>query len=155
MPEEQKSINWNSVVTNAVSTLVAAVFVGAAAIMWNSATTIGTQITAATNGLEKAQKKLRDTQRDLQASQQTMMEEVAAIHTELRRVRSQLDSHDEILRNRSAANSISSNQPAILPKYQVSEPELKELKEKDLKRIDDVYQKNRIQIQQQQEEPAP
>lgn len=41
MKEEQKTINWNSVVTNAVSALVTAVFVGAAIIVWNAATTIG------------------------------------------------------------------------------------------------------------------
>lgn len=53
MANEQKTINWNSIVTNAVSTLVAAVFVGAAVVVWNAATTIDERIDAATGKIEE------------------------------------------------------------------------------------------------------
>jgi len=37
-------VEWNKIVTNAISTLVVAVFVGAMAIVWNSAMTVDTKV---------------------------------------------------------------------------------------------------------------
>ena len=39
-------IDWKKIVTNALSLLVASMFVGAAAIVWNGATTVGEKVTA-------------------------------------------------------------------------------------------------------------
>jgi len=145
----QKSINWNSVVTNAVSTLVAAVFVGAAVIVWNAATTIDAKIGTATTDIKINQGELENTQQNLEASQKTLTEELASLRTETRILRSRLDSYDEILRDESIVSSIPIDKPLILPKYEVSDPQLSKLKEKDVERIFDEFQKNRFDIQQQ------
>jgi predicted RNA-binding protein with PIN domain len=149
MADEHKTIHWNSVVTNAVSTLVAAVFVGAAVIVWNAATTIDTRIEIATNDIKENQGTLQNTQGDLRASQKTLTDEIASLHAEIRRLKSQLDSHDDVLRNKSIASSISKGKPLILPKYEVSAPQQSKLKEKDVERILNKYQKNRFEIQRQ------
>ena len=149
MADEHKTIHWNSVITNAVSTLVAAVFIGAAVIVWNAATTIDSRIEIATDNIKKNQGTLQNTQGDLQASQKTLTDEIASLHAEIIKLRSQLDSHDEVLRNKSIASSISRDKPLILPKYKVSDPQLSKLKEKDVERILNEYQKNRFEIQQQ------
>ncbi len=149
MADEHKTIHWNSVVTNAVSTLVAAVFVGAAVIVWNAATTIDTRIEIATNDIKENQGTLQNTQGDLRASQKTLTDEIASLHAEIRRLKSQLDSHDDVLRNKSIASSISKGKPLILPKYEVSDPQQSKLKEKDVERILNKYQKNRFEIQRQ------
>ena len=44
MPEEQKTINWPSVLTTAVSTLVATIVVGAAVMVWNKTVNIDNDI---------------------------------------------------------------------------------------------------------------
>ena len=82
MPEEQKGIDWNSIVTNAVSTLVAAVFVGAAVIVWNSATTINEQIEDATKNVRSNQKELGKSQQKQEAALKTMANEMPPTHTE-------------------------------------------------------------------------
>ncbi len=146
--DEPKTINWNSIVTNAISTLVAAVFVGAAIIVWTAATTIDEKISTATEDIKTAQGTLLNTQQNLQASQKTMTEEIASLYADIRKLRSQLDSHDEVLRNAPIATSIPKDQPLILPKYKIPDSQLS--KEEDVKRIYNEYEKNRFQIQQQQ-----
>lgn len=149
MAEESKAINWNSVVTNAVSTLVAAVFVGAAIIVWDAATTIDTKIEAATNNIGKTQGKLDMTQQDLQASQKTMADEIASLHVEIKKLSSQLSSHEEILRTRQTTNNMPKDKPIILPKYEVPEKQLSDFRKKDVERVFKVFEKNRFDIQQQ------
>jgi len=65
MGEEKSAVQWGQIVTNAVSTLVAAVFLGAAWIVWNAATTMDQKI-------ESANKELITSQDDLQATQRTL-----------------------------------------------------------------------------------
>jgi len=149
MADEQKTINWNSVVTNAISTLVAAVFVGAAFIVWTAAMSVDDKINTATDDIKNNQVELTNNQRDLQASKETMTNEIASLQIENRILRSRLDSLDEVVRDNSIINSIPADKPLILPKYEVSEPELSEMKQDNIQRIFDEYQKNRIDIQQQ------
>lgn len=47
-------IDWGKIVTNALSVLVASMFVGAAAIVWNGATTVGDKVSAAENRITAA-----------------------------------------------------------------------------------------------------
>jgi hypothetical protein len=82
-----------------------------------------------------------------------LTDEIASLHAESRMLRSRLDSLDEILRNESIASSIPNDKPLILPKYVVPDPQLSKLKEKDVDRIFEEYQKNRFDIQQQAVQP--
>lgn len=141
MAGEQKTINWNSIVTNAVSMLVAAVFVGAAVIVWNAATTIEDKINAATANI-------KENQGDLQAQYKTMTGEITSLHTEVRKLRSQLDSHDEVLRDKATVNSFSKDEPVVLAKYKLSDSQLSKLKKKDAERILNEYRKNISAIRQ-------
>ena len=149
MPEEEKTINWNSVVTNAVSTLVAAVFVGAAVIVWNAATTIDERIENATEALKSTQTKLQQTQLDLQASQKTMEEEIAGLHAENRNLETQLANYRKVLSrlDETALEGIAA--APLTPPTTNEAADFQQLKQQDIQRIQDIYQKNRFEIQQQ------
>lgn len=54
---ENLRINWEQIVTNSLSMLVASVFVGAAFIVWNAATTMDQKIDQANDGIEETQAK--------------------------------------------------------------------------------------------------
>ena len=56
------NIDYGKIVTNALSTLVAAVFVGAAVIVWNAATSIDDRIQVANEGLIQQQTSIKATQ---------------------------------------------------------------------------------------------
>ncbi len=70
------SIDFGKIVTNAVSALVTAVFVGAAVIVWDAATTIDSRIDAANDGLESANRRLEEQQSELIATQDTIVEQI-------------------------------------------------------------------------------
>ena len=78
-----------------------------------------------------------------------MTDEITALNAEIKKLRSQLNSHDEILRNEEVGKILPKNKPLILTRYEVSEPDLVEFKKKEAERISDEYQKNRFEIQQQ------
>ena len=140
MADEQKTINWSSVVTNAVSMLVATVFVGAAVIVWTAATTIDEKINDATANIKA-------TQGDLKAQYVTMTEEIASLHGRIEELRSQLESYDEVWRNTSASGPAGGDEIYILPEYKLSERELSQIREKEAKRIDQEYERRRSVMQ--------
>jgi len=47
------NINWNQVLTTVISTFLAAIIVGAAAVVWKGATTVDTTVKTATQELER------------------------------------------------------------------------------------------------------
>lgn len=142
MADEQKTINWASVLTTAVSTLVATIVVGAAVMVWNKTANIDEDIATATKDIKKNQEAL-------QAQYLTMAEEIASLHGKIRKLRSQLDSHDEVLRDKSTVTSFPKDEPLVLAKYKLSDRELSELAKKDAERILKAYQKKKSAIQQQ------
>ena len=142
MADEQKTINWASVLTTAVSTLVATIVVGAAVMVWNKTANIDEDIATATKDIKKNQEAL-------QAQYLTMAEEITSLHGKIRKLRSQVDSHDEVLRDKSTVTSFPKDEPLVLAKYKLSDRELSELAKKDAERILKVYQKKKSAIQQQ------
>ena len=69
------TIDYGKIVTNALSALVATIFVGAAAIVWTAATTIDGKIDAA--------------QADITASVETLVEEVAELKANIKSLEEQ------------------------------------------------------------------
>jgi len=78
------NIDFEKVVTNAVSALVATVFVGAAVVVWNAATTIDSRIDNANAGLEVANTMLNKQQAALLATQDTIVEQITENSAELK-----------------------------------------------------------------------
>jgi len=60
-----KKIDYSQVVTNAVSTFIAAIFIGAGTIVWNASNSIDKKINEAFSEIEKQQAKLEATQKVL------------------------------------------------------------------------------------------
>ena len=83
-------IDFGKIVTNSLSALVAAVFVGAAAIVWKGATSIDDKIT-------KANKNILKQQAALKATQETIVPGLAKITTKMHELESQLRSMNKIL----------------------------------------------------------
>ena len=125
MGEEKSAVQWGQIVTNAVSTLVAAVFLGAAWIVWNAATTMDQKI-------ESANKELITSQDDLQATQRTLTGEFADLRSEIQALQVDLaqlrSSVSDISKNKKV--SVPARKPVVLPKVK-----LEELKRKEVDRI--------------------
>lgn len=81
--EQSKVIDWSKVLTNAISLLVATVFVGAAAILWNQGDKIKTEVADTTDGL--------------QATQHELSHEIAHLTVALDTLRKQLEQFAESL----------------------------------------------------------
>lgn len=97
-------IDYGKIVTNALSALVATVFVGAAVIVWNAATSIDTRIENANLDIKKQQGSIQEQQvsineqqSSIQAAQKILVPEVAAIRTKVDDIENQLKSITQIL----------------------------------------------------------
>lgn len=143
---QRTGINWNSIVTNAVSTLVAAVFVGAALIVWKSATTIDQQVEDATDNIKREQEKLRNTQIELEAARKSLQEKLASVEARMEVLNGQLDSHDAAIEKLATS---SSGEPVAPPRPPPSKAALEELEKRKLQEITDAYDTRRLQLQQQ------
>ena len=83
-------IDWQSIVNNAVSVLVAAVFVGAAAIVWTKVTTIDDTVDNHTAKLRANQDSLIGTQSELKASQTALTENILELHGKIEMLNKQI-----------------------------------------------------------------
>lgn len=83
-------IDYGKIVTNALSALVAAVFIGAAAIVWNAATSIDQRISEANQGILSQQAAI-------QAAQDTFVPEFAEIKATIASIEVQLRSLNLVL----------------------------------------------------------
>lgn len=90
-------IDIGHVLTNAIATLVAAVFVGAMAIVWQGATSVGDEVAKATADIRSANEQTQKTNADIQrtnnsilqqqvtmeATHETLIEEIAGLQADL------------------------------------------------------------------------
>ena len=132
------TIDYGKIVTNALSALVATVFVGAAIIVWNAATSIDTRIEEANAGIKKQQSSIK-------ATQETLIPEVSDIKRKVYDIESQLKSLNQILAETEPTSSkvtFDPDKPFILEKFRDNK-NLEEWKEKESRRI-----KNQIDLRQ-------
>ena len=76
------TVDWGKIVTNAISTLVAALVVGAAAIVWNGVSTVGSRIQAAEDRVAASVDVLSEGIFDLQDEFDMLREEVISYRNE-------------------------------------------------------------------------
>ncbi len=121
-------INYGKIVTNALSTLVAAVFVGAAAIVWNAATSVD-------NKISLANKDILNQQAALTATQKTIVPKLVAIKSQIKDIQNQLKSMNKILAESEILRdkiSYDSKVPFVLKEFHKNEdPQIWEKEESD------------------------
>ncbi len=106
-------IDYGKIVTNALSTLVAAVFVGAAVIVWNAATSVDEKISL-------ANKNTLNQQAAIQATQKTIVPKLVTIEYKIEEIENQLKSINKILAESETLRgkiSYNPNQPFILKEF--------------------------------------
>ena len=84
------SIDFGKIVTNALSALVAAVFVGAAAIVWQAATSVDDRINDANKDIIKQQSALK-------ATQETIVPELTGVKSAIEELRAEIRSLNKLL----------------------------------------------------------
>lgn len=84
------NVDYGKIVTNALSALVATVFIGAAAIVWKQATSIDQKIEEANGSISVQQVKL-------EATQTTVVEEIAELRKRIKILESQAMSVTKVL----------------------------------------------------------
>lgn len=134
------NIDYGKIVTNALSTLVAAVFVGAAAIVWNAANSVDDRIQNANEGI-------LNQQAAIQATQDTIVPELTRLRSKLDDIEAQLKSLNKILAesgNFQGKVSYTPDQPFVLDEFRKTEDQ-KSLEEEELSRL-----RNEIDVRQTQ-----
>lgn len=134
------NIEFDKIVTNALSALVATVFIGAAAIVWKQATSIDQKI-------EEAKGSIRGQQVKLEATQTTVVEEIAELRNRIKSLESQAMSVTKVLSETERTKD--------RVKYEIDKPFiLKEFKNpvtpEDLKKEEINRIKGEIDVRQQQ-----
>ena len=121
-------VDYGKIVTNALSTLVAAVFVGAAAIVWNAATSVDERISLANRDILNQQAALK-------ATQETIVPKLVAIEYQMGEIENQLKSMNKILAESETLRgeiSYDPNQPFVLKEFYSNEdPKIREKGELD------------------------
>lgn len=112
MTDSEKALNWGQIVTNAVSTLVAAVFIGAAVIVWNAATTMDTKIQSASGRLKSSQIELKGTQDILLREVSDLQAKITVLENRL----SDLTQKLATASNNKTKPTLKPGKPAITPK---------------------------------------
>ncbi len=137
-------IDWKGIVNNAVSVLVAAVFVGAAAIVWNKVTTIDDTVGKHTAKLRVNQNSLISTQSELKASQTTLTDNIVGLQEKIELLNKQIISLQLILKDihesKTTKYSIPENKPFILPKYKINNKVSRKLKKDEEEKIQSEIQ---------------
>lgn len=95
--EQSKVIDWSKVLTNAISLLVATVFVGAAATLWNQGDQIKQDVSAALEVARETTEGLRLSQGSIFATQHEFSHEIARLTLALDALREQLEQFAEAL----------------------------------------------------------
>ena len=137
-------IDYGKIVTNALSTLVAAVFVGAAVIVWNAATSVDKKISL-------ANKDILNQQAALKATQETIVPKLVAIKFQVGEIENQLKSLNKILAESEILQdkiSYNPNQPFVLKEfYKNEDPKIRE--KGDLDRLQKEIDTKQMQIFEQ------
>ena len=137
-------IDYGKIVTNALSTLVAAVFVGAAVIVWNAATSVDKKISL-------ANKDILNQQAALKATQETIVPKLVAIKYQVGEIENQLKSLNKILAESEILQdkiSYNPNQPFVLKEfYKNEDPKIRE--KGDLDRLQKEIDTKQMQIFEQ------
>jgi len=132
-------IDWKGIVNNAVSVLVAAVFVGAAAIVWNKVTTIDNTVSQHTSKLRGTQNFIINTQSELKAGQTALTDNIVGLQGEIEKLNKQIISLQQIIKeiekSKTSKYSIPDNKPFILPQYKVDDVLTKKLKKDEEEKI--------------------
>ena len=94
-------IDWSKVLTNALATLVAAVFIGAAFIVWDAAIRqtdrIDVRVKKARSDLEKTQKDLEQSQKELEQSQDMLADVQAGLQATQKALIDQITSLQDVV----------------------------------------------------------
>jgi septal ring factor EnvC (AmiA/AmiB activator) len=107
------SIDFGKIVTNALSTLVAAVFVGAAAIVWHAATSVDERINEANKDIIKQQSALK-------ATQETIVPELTNMKSIIEELRAEIRSLNKLLSDTKALperTEYKEGEPVILKEF--------------------------------------
>ena len=135
-------IDYGKIVTNALSALVATVFVGAAIIVWNAATSIDTRI-------EEANAGIKEQQGSIKATQETLIPEVADIRMKLYDIENQLKSITQILAETEPTSrkvTFDPDRPFILERFRDNgRPD--ERREEELRRISEEIDTRQMEFQ--------
>ena len=136
-------IDYGKIVTNALSALVATVFVGAAIIVWNAATSIDTRI-------EEANAGIKEQQGSIKATQETLIPEVADIRMKLYDIENQLKSITQILAETEPTSrkvTFDPDRPFILERFRDNgRPD--ERREEELRRISEEIDTRQMEFQE-------
>lgn len=124
---ENDKIQWGSILTNTLSTIVAAIIISAGAVIWKSAATIDSKIDLATADLGKQQKKIEITQ-DVLSTQ------IARLTTQVQILEKKLQTARKM--RHAAANGTDGPPP---PPAQVA-VDTEELNKKNFKEINELFQ---------------
>ena len=128
------TIDFGKIVTNALSALVATVFVGAAVIVWNAATTIDERIENASAGMK--------------ATQESLIPELADVKTKVYDIENQLKSIITILAETEPTSgkvTFNPDKPFILESFK-SGTTMEDMRDKETKRIRDDIDVRQMQI---------
>ena len=128
------TIDYGKIVTNALSALVATVFVGAAVIVWNAATTIDERIENANSGLR--------------ATQESLIPEVAEVKAKVYDIENQLKSLVVVLSKAEPTRrevTFNPDKPFIVEPFK-SDMTMEDLRDKESKRIRDDIDVRQMQL---------
>ena len=106
-------IDYSKIVTNALSSLVAAVFVGAAAIVWHAANSVDERITEANQDIVRQQTALK-------ATQETIIPELTSMKSIIENLRAEILSLSKLLADADALpknTEYKSGEPIILDEF--------------------------------------
>jgi hypothetical protein len=134
-------IDLGKILTNALSALVAAVFVGAAAIVWNAATSIDDRIKIANDDIIKQQAALKATQEIIGKRLTEIVTKAEENGKELKSINKIL-AELEILKGKVSYNP---DQPFILDEFR-KKVDLNEAKQKELESLSNQIDTRQMQI---------
>ena len=130
------NVDFGKIVTNALSALVATIFVGAAAIVWKQATTID--------------QKIEESKVKLVATQTTVVEEIAGLKQRIKVLESQAMSVTKVLSETEKTKEVvkyETDKPFVLPEFENPIPP-ETFKHKEINRL-----KEQIDIRQHRIRP--
>lgn len=130
------NIDFGKIVTNALSALVATVFVGAAVIVWNAATTIDERIENANAGMK--------------ATQESLIPQVVDIKAKVYEIENQLKSINKILAETEPTRgkvTFDPDSPFILDTFK-SGPNIEDIRESETRKIRDDIEVRQMQFRE-------
>lgn len=138
------NIDFGKIVTNALSVLVAAVFVGAATIVWKAATTMDDRI-------EAAKEEVLAQQSALKATQETIVPELTDMKNTIDELRVEIRSLSKLLAEANAlpgGTDYESGKPVVLEEFVKNRDP--DWREKEIDRLNKQIDTRQMQIYEQQ-----